>query len=123
MAPLRSVLSSRAVIVGLALLGAIGLFVSTMDTPDSYNLNSVKDRYNNYNKHDDPADQNVHLQGPSSIQWRDAGRPDVTGQPLAKYPGRRPKTVQKVIEDAKGFYDRIVKQRHENLAANNFGKP
>ncbi|KAF9214537.1 hypothetical protein CPC16_010694 [Podila verticillata] len=121
MAPLRSVLSSRAVIVGLALLGAVGLFVSTMDTPDGYNFKSVKDRYNNPNRGNDPADQNVHLQGPSNIQWRDAGQPDLTGQPLSKNPGRRPKTVQKVIEDAKGFYQRIVKQRHENLAANHYG--
>ncbi|KAG0339320.1 hypothetical protein BG005_003507, partial [Podila minutissima] len=102
MAPLQSVLSSRAVIVGLALLGAVGLFISTMD------------RYNNNNN-------NVANQGPSSIEWRDAYKPDAIGQPLARYPGRRPKTVQKVIEDAKSFYERIVKQRHENLSANHYG--
>lgn len=123
MAPLRSVLSSRAVIVGLALLGAVGLFISTMDTPDSYNLKSVKDKINNYNRYNEPADQNVHLQGPSNIQWKDAAQSDITGRPLSKYPGRRPKTVQKMIEDAKGFYDRIVKQRHENLAAGHYNTP
>ncbi|KAF8979472.1 hypothetical protein BGZ52_004861, partial [Haplosporangium bisporale] len=121
MRSVRSFIGTMAVIVGLALLGAVGLFVSTMDTPDGYNFKSVKDRYNNPNRGNDPADQNVHLQGPSNIQWRDAGQPDLTGQPLSKNPGRRPKTVQKVIEDAKGFYQRIVKQRHENLAANHYG--
>ncbi|KAG0040726.1 hypothetical protein BGZ82_010544 [Podila clonocystis] len=120
MAPLRSVLSSRAVIVGLALLGAVGLFVSTMDTPDGYNIKSVKDRYNNYNNKNSNYND-VANQGPSNIEWRDAYKPDLTGQPLAKYPGRRPKTVQKMIEDAKSFYERIVKQRHENLSANNYG--
>ncbi|KAG0083060.1 hypothetical protein BGZ93_002060, partial [Podila epicladia] len=121
MAPLRSVLSSRAVIVGLALLGAVGLFVSTMDTPDGYSIKSVRERYNNHNKQNNNYNNDVANQGPSNIEWRDAYKPDATGQPLAKYPGRRPKTVQKVIEDAKGFYKRIVKQRHENLNANHYG--
>jgi hypothetical protein len=120
MAPLRSVLSSRAVIVGLALLGAVGLFISTMDTPDGYSLKSVRNRYNN-NQNNDLANQNVHNQGPSTIEWTDAYKPDATGQPLAKYPGRRPKTVQKMIEDAKDFYKRIVRQRHENLSENKYG--
>ncbi|KAG0346864.1 hypothetical protein BG004_000669 [Podila humilis] len=121
MAPLRSILGSRAVIVGLTMLGALGLFVATMDSSSSYNLNNIKNNIsNNYNKNNN---NDVTGGGSSAIQWQDAYKPDETGAPLGRHAGRKPPTTQKKIEDAKDYYKRIVKQRHENLRREGHGTP
>ncbi|KAF9355757.1 hypothetical protein BGX26_006196, partial [Mortierella sp. AD094] len=44
-------------------------------------------------------------------------------KPLAEYPGRKPRTIQSFIEKSEGYYNRIVKQRHELLEHYGFGKP
>ncbi|KAF9431115.1 hypothetical protein BGZ94_008890 [Podila epigama] len=117
MAPLRSVLSSRAVVVGLTMLGALGLFISTMD--GNYNLNKYRNN-NNEVGHGNYNNNNNNNAG-NGIAWVDANSPDPTGQPLSLYPGRKAPTVQKLIEDAKVYYERIVKQRHALLIENHYG--
>ncbi|KAF8939589.1 methyltransferase domain-containing protein [Dissophora ornata] len=115
MAPLRALLASRAVIAGLAALGCLGLFISTMDSADRP-LNWVKNNHNG-------VDNNNNLNS-VSVQWEDANTPALhLGKPLTVYPGRKPRTVQHLIEKAEGYYDRIVRQRHQLLAENHFGTP
>ncbi|KAG0024193.1 hypothetical protein BGZ82_010513 [Podila clonocystis] len=57
----------------------------------------------------------------SEIAWMDAINPTPGGQPLAKYPGRKPPTIQKLLEDAKSYYDSTVHWRHALLAHYHFG--
>ncbi|KAF9287612.1 hypothetical protein BGZ74_001044 [Mortierella antarctica] len=119
MAPLRSVLSSKPVFFGLSLLGVLALLISTMDHSRRPNIDHYKDQINNaiglnkLNNNNKPAS--------SEIAWNDATNPISGGQPLAKYPGRKPRSVQKLLENAKGYYDLIVRKRHEMLATYQYG--
>ncbi|KAF9279748.1 hypothetical protein BGZ68_007720 [Mortierella alpina] len=119
MAPLRALLGSRAVIAGLAALGCLSLFISTMDSSSRPRV-----QWGNKNQvvHNAPDSQNSQCN--NVIQWDDAMSParDL-GKPLTEYPRRNPRTVQHMIEKAKGYYDRIVRQRHQLLAQNKFGTP
>ncbi|KAG0203583.1 hypothetical protein BGX28_004186 [Mortierella sp. GBA30] len=120
MAPLRALLASRAVIAGLAALGCLGLFISTLDNASRPNLSWG----NNQNQvHNNAVAQNTQCtNNNNAILWDDAANParDL-GKPLTEYPGRKPRTVQHMIEKAKGYYNRIVNQRHELLVQNHFG--
>ncbi|KAF9324551.1 hypothetical protein BG006_000420 [Podila minutissima] len=69
--------------------------------------------FNKLNNNNKPAS--------SEIAWNDATYPISGGQPLAKYPGRKPHSVQKLLENAKGYCDLIVRKRHEMLATYHYG--
>jgi len=125
MAPLRSVFSSRSVVFGLSILGALALLISTMDSSrpiiDNYKnqINNAIDNKNNNHNHKSTTSG-------SGIAWLDANNPPEGkrgggGQPLAIYPGRKPRTVQRLLEDAKGYYDIVAGRRHEMLAIFHYG--
>jgi len=114
MAPLRTLLSSRAVIAGLVALGCLTLLISTLD-----NKPDLGSRWNSGNSNVD-AGSKIQFEK-STIQWDDALRPIKDAQPLSEYPHRRPRTVQHLLEKAHGYYDRVVKQRHELLIQQGFG--
>ncbi len=119
MAPLRALLGSRAVIAGLAALGCLTLFISTMDSSSRPRVNWGNNHQVVHNNADSQNSQCNNV-----IQWDDAMSParDL-GKPLTEYPRRNPRTVQHMIEKTKGYYDRIVRQRHQLLAQNKFGTP
>ncbi|KAG0235128.1 hypothetical protein BGW42_005778 [Actinomortierella wolfii] len=107
MAPIRSVLSSRAVVVGLAALGCIVFLMSTIDQ-SKYNMSN----YTRYGI------------GRSGIQWDDAKNPAPgLGPGLTVYPGRRPRTIQHILEKAETYYQRIVQQRAKWLRDFHYGTP
>lgn len=122
MAPIRSLLASRAVLAGLAALGCLGLLISTLDSDTRNNL-SWK-----YNNNGGNNENNRNLVNPENNQantiWEDAATPSSQlGKTLSQYPGRKPRTVQAMIEKAEGYYERIVRQRHVNLQLQHFGTP
>lgn len=119
MAPIRSLLASRAVLAGLAALGCLGLLISTLDSDTRNNLTW---KYNNGGNNQN----NQNIVNPANNQgntiWEDAATPSSKlGKTLSQYPGRKPRTVQAMIEKAEGYYQRIIRQRHTNLKAQNFG--
>ncbi|KAG0313558.1 hypothetical protein BGZ99_008749 [Dissophora globulifera] len=125
MAPLRALLASRAVIAGLATLTCLGLFISTLDNarqPIDWVRNNG---YNNNNNNNNGLSNNVnHGQAAEVIHWDDAISPSSNlGRPLTAYPGRKPRTVQHLLEKAQGYYQRIIKQRHELLQQYHYGTP
>ncbi|KAF8967202.1 hypothetical protein BGZ46_000230 [Entomortierella lignicola] len=116
MPPLRQLLASRAVIATLVAFGCLGLFVSTLDSAN-HPIDWVKNHTGgNTNINDVTSTPNL------SITWDDAVTPSPDlGKPLSAYPGRKPKTIQRVIEKAEKYYERIVRQRHEMLKEFNYG--
>ncbi|KAG0206001.1 hypothetical protein BGX28_002503 [Mortierella sp. GBA30] len=109
MAPLRSVLASRTVLTTLTALGCLGLLISTLDKS---NRNAIQEAYLNH------GGRQV-----SASQWEDAkthSSPHL-GKALTEYPGRKPRTVQAEIEKNIGYYDRIIKQRHQLLNEYQYG--
>ncbi|KAG0274081.1 hypothetical protein BGZ96_004536 [Linnemannia gamsii] len=119
MAPIRSLLASRAVLAGLAALGCLGLLISTLDSDTRNNLSW---KYNN----GESANRNTvnPENNQMKTEWEDAATPSsALGKTLSEYPGRKPRTVQAMIEKAEGYYERIVRQRHVNLKAGGFGTP
>jgi hypothetical protein len=120
MAPIRSLLASRAVLAGLAALGCLGLLISTLDSDTRNNL-SWK-----YNNNSNQSNRNVVNPENNQVNtiWEDANTPSsALGKTLSQYPGRKPRTVQAMIEKAEGYYQRIVRQRHANLQLQHFGTP
>ncbi|KAI1321832.1 hypothetical protein EDD11_000108 [Mortierella claussenii] len=116
MAPLRTLLASRAVIAGLVALGCLGLFISTLDS----DVRSVN--WNRNHSTNNQEQQNNLAAPPAPIHWDDAVTPAKDlGKPLLVYPGRKPRTVQLLIEKAEKYYERIVKQRHQLLKEYGFG--
>ncbi|KFH71708.1 hypothetical protein MVEG_02003 [Podila verticillata NRRL 6337] len=116
MVSLRSVFSSRPVVFGLSLLGSLALLISTME--------SSKPIIDNYKNQINNAIGNRPTSG-SGIAWLDANNPPEGkrggSQPLAIYSGRKPRTVQRLLEDAKGHYDLFVERRHESLSFLHYG--
>ncbi|GJJ78637.1 hypothetical protein EMPS_10996 [Entomortierella parvispora] len=108
MAPLRALLSSRAVLVSLVILICLTLLFSTFDASES----SITFRKNAANS---------NLDEKPLIHWEDTIQSMKDAQPLSEYPHRRPRTVQFLLEKARGYYDRVVRQRHELLNLNGFG--
>ncbi|KAG0235127.1 hypothetical protein BGW42_005777 [Actinomortierella wolfii] len=121
MAPLRTLLSSRAVLVGLAALGCLSLFLTSLDSHYTINIQRTPKQpdYNNYNNYG----QNFNNQNNGQpIGWADARNPARNlGPGLSVYPGRRPLTIQAVLERAEGYYARILDQRKRWLNEYNFG--
>lgn len=111
MAPLRALLSSRAVIAALITISCFGLLYSTLD--------GKPELKNKWNSNVD-AGSKIQFEK-STIQWDDAIRPIKDAIPLSQYPHRRPRTIQHMIEKAIGYYDRIVRQRQELLSQHGFG--
>lgn len=119
MAPIRSLLASRAVLAGLAALGCLGLLISTLDSDTRNNLSW---KYNN-NGGNNQNNHNIENNQANTI-WEDVASPSSQlGKTLSQYPGRKPRTVQAMIQKAEGYYQRIVRQRHDNLRLQNFGTP
>ncbi|KAG0004905.1 hypothetical protein BGZ80_003845 [Entomortierella chlamydospora] len=116
MPPLRQLLASRAVIAALVAFGCLGLFVSTLDSASRPEW--VKNRTGGN------GDVGHSKEPSASIQWDDASIPSPgLGKSLGVYPGRKPQTVQRIIEKAQRHYERIVRQRHEMLKEFKYDTP
>ncbi|KAG0033304.1 hypothetical protein BGZ81_008774 [Podila clonocystis] len=89
-------------------------------------IDTYKDKINNViltklnNNNNDIINNGMTKTG-SEIAWMDAINPTPGGQPLAKYPGRKPPTIQKMLEDAKSYYGLTVHWRHVLLGHHHFG--
>ncbi|KAG0373474.1 hypothetical protein BGX24_011647 [Mortierella sp. AD032] len=134
MAPLRTLLASRAVLASLATLGCLGLLFSTIDNNARNNINwKYSSDNSNSNNYDNSALNNnncainnnnnsLHIEG--TTVWQEASSSVAhQGQPLSHYPGRKPLTIQAIIERAQGYYQRIIRQRHAMLQEKQFGTP
>ncbi|KAF9112953.1 hypothetical protein BGX27_002499 [Mortierella sp. AM989] len=117
MPPLRQLLASRAVIATLLALGCLGLFVSTLDNANRP-IDWVKNRAGGNNN--DVGYKQTPISSPD-IHWDVAANHAPLGKPLSEYPGRKPKTVQRIIEKAEKYYERIVRQRHAMLKEFHYG--
>lgn len=116
MAPIRSLLASRAVLAGLAALGCLGLLISTLDSDTRNNLSWKYNTQSGNRNSVNPENNQVNT------VWEDASTPSsALGKTLSQYPGRKPRTVQAMIEKAEGYYERIIRQRHTNLQSQHFG--
>ncbi|KAF9168006.1 hypothetical protein DFQ26_001986 [Actinomortierella ambigua] len=120
MAPLRALLSSRAVLAGLAALGCLALFMNTMDS--HYTVSIHKSQYQPDNTHNYAQQSGGRDSGHASTQWIDAHSPaQGLGPGLGVNPGRQPLTIQAVLERAETYYQRILRQRQQWLTENKFG--
>ncbi|KAF9362916.1 hypothetical protein BGX34_005254 [Mortierella sp. NVP85] len=146
MAPLRALLSSKAVIAGFLTLACIGLFASTnrshvewVKEHTNYGQDTSHRNEPGYGNNQSPNNVNNGYKGSGKgssgstsstynnnnnvafVQWEDAKEPPVDPQPLGVYPGKKPKTVRHMLEKAEGFYQRIVEQRRKELEIRKFG--
>ncbi|KAF9438310.1 hypothetical protein BGZ76_008698 [Entomortierella beljakovae] len=107
MTAIRFLHANRAIYTALITLACLGLFSLTLDRNRSA-LQSVYDSAKSFSG--------------DAMVWEDATvRSNGRQRTLAEYPGRKPRTVQSLIEKSEGYYNRIVKQRHELLDKYGYG--
>lgn len=117
MVPIRSILASRAVITSLSLLSCLALFLYTINLqPESHNNNLknndiINNDHKNVNKNN--LDINSNLRVPSHEMK------GVDGDKV--YRGRPRRSTHLILQQAEGFYQRILRQRKKWLAEQHHG--
>ncbi|KAF9302442.1 hypothetical protein BGZ74_005342 [Mortierella antarctica] len=116
MAPIRSILASRAVITSLSLLCCLALFLYTIDIQPGFHKNTLNNDDHNVNNNDH---NNNNLDVNSNLLMPSHELKGVDGDKV--YHGRPKRSTRHILEQSEGFYKRILRQRKQWLDEQMFG--
>lgn len=116
MAPIRSILASRAVITSLSLLCCLALFLYTIDIQPGFHKNTLNNDDHNVNNNDR---NNNNLDVNSNLLMPSHELKGVDGDKV--YHGRPKRSTRHILEQSEGFYKRILRQRKQWLDEQMFG--
>ncbi|KAG0331393.1 hypothetical protein BG004_001686 [Podila humilis] len=131
---LRALLSSRFAITALISVACLYILALTLESSSSSGSGGDKEKTNSRlfsnlkNRVSNVVNGNNNAN--NAIQWETREHPELVNKkhnpstrPLSEYPGRKPKTVGRLLENAATYYQKILNQRKDMLERLGFGKP